>query len=201
MFIDFLTLMMINLAAGLGLLAGWLFLDFETRTAKNWSIGFAMSGFLALITGLYMSLTWPLPGSYNIVFGEMSVLFGTIMLGLAFAVYKEFDLMPVCIYSSFSGLVVILMGLQIILLPLTKEPVVSGLSFTIVGVLALLAAPGYLIKSNIGFRKLAATGLLLMSLLWCFNAAMSYWGHVGGSFLKWKPVVMQYEIEMNKPKK
>ena len=65
MFIDYLTLMLMNLSAGLVIMAFFVF-RFLDKDRKKMVPGFLASGFLALITGLRVIFTWPLPGSYNI---------------------------------------------------------------------------------------------------------------------------------------
>jgi uncharacterized membrane protein len=51
-----------------------------------------MSGFVALATGLHMIWNWPLPGSYNIAIGDLSVLFGIVFLGTALALAMSWRL-------------------------------------------------------------------------------------------------------------
>lgn len=85
MFIDYLSLMLLNMAAGLVILAGYLYRGMESKYQKKWVPGFAITGFIALTNGYHMTWTWPLPGSYNSAFGEMSILFGVLFLGAALA--------------------------------------------------------------------------------------------------------------------
>ena len=60
MFIDYITLMLINMAAGLVMLAFYVYLDLDRPNNQRWAPGFAMVGVVALITGLHMTFTWPL---------------------------------------------------------------------------------------------------------------------------------------------
>ena len=41
-----------------------------------------------------------------------------------------------------------------------------------------------------------AIGLIIAALIWAITGYMAYWEHVE-PFSKWKPVQMQYQIEMN----
>ncbi len=73
MFIDYITLMLINLAAGLSLLSAYVYRGLDEPVQKRWVPGFGVVGAIALVTGLHMVFTWAVPGSYNIAFGETSV--------------------------------------------------------------------------------------------------------------------------------
>ncbi|MEU3456494.1 DUF981 family protein [Micromonospora sp. NPDC006766] len=85
------------LAAGSGLLLivalGWQMLTDRPIAAEGWAIAFAVLGTILFVTGLHMTLTWPLaPGGFafdNIIFGEPSLGFGTLMLGAAIVLWRR----------------------------------------------------------------------------------------------------------------
>lgn len=81
MFIDYITLMLINLVAGLVLLAAYVYFGLDEPNQKRWIPGFGVVGAIALVTGLHMTFTWPVIGSFNIAFGETTVLFGILFVG------------------------------------------------------------------------------------------------------------------------
>ena len=62
MFIDYLAVMLINLGAGLALLAHYLYVKPPKETRRGWATGFLAVGLLGLVTSLPVVLTWPLPG-------------------------------------------------------------------------------------------------------------------------------------------
>ena len=93
-----------------------------------------MVGVIALANGLRMIWNWPLPGSYNIAYGELSALFGIIFLGAALALEKGWRLLTVGIYACFAGLAAAIVGLRIIVLGMTKQPLVSGAGMILAGV-------------------------------------------------------------------
>src|SRR3990167_8018473 len=97
MFIDYVPLMLINMSAGLFLLAYCLKIG-SKPIGKEWSAGFLMSGLVALICGFHMVFNWPLPGSYNVAFGELSVLLGILFAGAGIAIARGWDLSPVIMY-------------------------------------------------------------------------------------------------------
>ncbi len=190
MFIDYLTVLMINLAAGTALLAYFVLKGITSEDNKGFAAGFAVVGLIALVGGAHMSLNWPLPGSYNIGFGESTLLFGAVFLGAALAVAKGWDLMPISIYAFFAGIEALLVGIRIIDLGLTKSPLISGIGFILAGLGGVAAAPGLaLLKKNQTFRYLAAGTLILVSLFWAYTFYNTLWGHMD-SFSSWVPLTM-----------
>ncbi|MCX6037920.1 MAG: DUF981 domain-containing protein [Chloroflexi bacterium] len=189
MFIDFLTLIMINLVAGTALLDYYLYKGFESKDQRPFAAGFGAVGLLGVILGLTMTFTWPLPGSYNVAFGEPTTLFGIVFLFAAVALSQGWDLLPVAIYAFFAGVDAVLVGIRIITLGLTKEPLFSGIGFMMAGLGGVLAAPAYSLLKNRVFRLVAAIALLVTALIWAFTFYNSLWGHLA-SFANWVPATM-----------
>ena len=77
MFVNYITLMLVNLAIGMFLVAHFLLRGLDTDEGRAWIPGFTAVGLVLTVTGLHMSLTWPVPGSYNIAFGEMACCMGS----------------------------------------------------------------------------------------------------------------------------
>jgi putative membrane protein len=180
------------------LLAAWVFLDAGTAAERRWVPGLVMAGFLALATGLHMIFTWPLPGSFNILYGEMSTFFGVLLLGLALVLALGLDLLPVAIYAEFVGLAALLIGIQVFRLHLTGNPALSGVGFIWMALIGMGAVPMLRLRALPAFRVFGAVGLLVGAVLWAVTGYIAYWHHVE-PFAQWKPVPMQYELQMNKP--
>ena len=87
-----------SVAAGAGLLslvmfARQLIADSEINL-ESWAIAFAVPGFILAVTGIHMTLTWPMAKYFpfdNIVFGETSFGFGVLLLASAFYLWKRGD--------------------------------------------------------------------------------------------------------------
>ncbi len=190
MFIDYLTLAMINLVAGTTVLAYYLWKGLDDKDQRPYAAVFGVTGLLALVLGLHMTFNWPLPGSYNIAFGETTTLFGVVFLGTALALSNGWSLLPVSIYAFFAGVDAILVGSRILSLGLTKEPVMSAIGFITAGLGGIFSAPFFLwFKENKTFRLLAALVLLATAVLWAVTFYGSLWGHLE-SFGKWLPLTM-----------
>ncbi len=86
-----------SVAAGAGLLLvvalGFRLLTGRRVVAESWALAFGALGFLLVVTGLHMTLTWPLAGQGfpfdNIVFGEPALAFGVLLSTAAFYLWKR----------------------------------------------------------------------------------------------------------------
>jgi putative membrane protein len=191
MFIDYITLMLINMVAGLVLLADFVYRGLDGANLKRWIPGFGLVGAIALVTGLPMALTWPVPGSFNISFGETTVLFGGLYVAAAIAIAQGWDLLSLAIYAFFAGLTSIVIGTRIIDLGQTNQPLVAGLGFILTGLGGVLAAPTLVyLRDNKNWRILGAGVLLVAALVWATIGYRAYWGHLEG-FSEWQPPSMQ----------
>ena len=185
MFVDYLTVMLINLVAGLLLLALHL-VAFIQRSPKKLAPGFLLTGFIGAATGLHMTLTWPLPGGHNIAFGEMSLLFGALFFFAGLALLRDWDLLGLGIYAVLAGVAAVVVGTRILNLGLTKQPLVTFLGFLLTGVGGILTLPAYLLHKSIAFRVVVALVLVAGAAIWALTAYGSYWVHLE-SFAKYFP--------------
>src|SRR5512140_2936080 len=133
MFIDFLTLVMLNLVAGTTVLAYYLWRGIDEQNQRPYAAAFFGVGLVGLITGLQISFTWPLPGAYNVGYGDATTLFGVVFLATSIALYFGSSLIPVSIYAFFAAIDSIVVGIRIFSLNLTKEPLISAVGFILAG--------------------------------------------------------------------
>ena len=190
MFIDFLTMIMINLVAGSFLLAYYLWKGIDEADQRPYAAAFFGVGLLAFIAGLQLSFNWPLPGSYNVGYGDTTTLFGIVFLATALALWQGWSLTPVAIYAFFAGLDALIVGVRILSLGLTKEPVVSAIGFIFAGLGGMGAAPFFLwFRENRMLRMLGALMMLGVAVLWAIAFYNALWGHLE-SFGSWVPATM-----------
>lgn len=194
--VDYLTLMLVNMTAGLVVLAHYVFRGIPAEDKKPWAAGFAITGFIGVTTGLHMSLTWPLPGSHNILFGEPTVLFGALFLGAALALWNEWRMATVAIYAFFAGLVAVVLGVRVMNLGLTRSPFVAGLGYILSGLGGMLAWLCCLLESIVSLRTsraLRIIGVLVLvaaAAIWALIGYNAYWGHIE-SFSDYVPPPMR----------
>lgn len=190
MFIDFLTLVMINMVAGTALLAYYLWKGMDEADQRPYAAAFFGVGLLSLVTGLQLSFTWPLPGSYNVGYGDTTTLFGVVFLGTAIALWQGWNLLPVAIYAFFAGVDAVLVGARIWSLQMTKEPLMSAIGFILAGLGGVFSAPFFMwFKNNKTVRMLGVLLLVVTAVLWAVTFYGSLWGHLA-SFSKWVPSTM-----------
>jgi putative membrane protein len=190
MFIDYVTLLLINMAAGFFLLAAYLATGIESAQPTRWVAAFAAVGLVAVLNGLPMIHLWPLPGPFNMAFGEMSLLFGVLFLGTALSLAKDWDLFFLGVYALFAGMAALLIGVRIVQLGLTREPALAGLGFILSGASGILAAPALSLRTRRTLRMAASLVLLTAALIWARTGYKAYWEHME-SFAGWTPLTVQ----------
>jgi len=189
MFIDFLTLMLTNLVVALVLFA--LFMGrLINRDAKKVVPGFLLTGFIALLTGFRMIFTWPLPGPYNFPYGEMTVFYGGFFFMAGLAIVFGWDLITIGIYAFFAGVAAVIIGVRILDLKLTTEPLLSAGGFVLTGLSAILTLPALFFKEARVLRVILAVLLLVCAAIWAFTGYAAYWQHFD-AFAKWTPATMK----------
>lgn len=187
-FHDYLTILLINMAAGMWVLAAFLLFRGEGENRKAWAPALAVPGIIALAMGLHMVYTWPIPKLEkanllwaNIAFGEPTVLLGALFLAAAWAVAKGWKLWPIGIYSAVAGAIAIVMGAAFLQLNLTQQPAMTATGFILSGLAGLLAGPAISeMRARKPFAYAAAALLFLAGALWAFTGAMAYWMHLVG---------------------
>ena len=188
MFIDFLTLMLLNMAVALVLFALYMFFFFE-KDAKKMVPGFLIVGAVALVTGFRMVFTWPLPGSFNIPYGEPTIMLGALFFTAGLAINFGWDLLTVGIYSAFAGIAVILLGFRILSLKMGSDPTEAMLAFLGTGITAILALPAIALPQMKWIRWLTALAAIVTAIGWFYVCGSAYWSHLD-AFSKWAPATM-----------
>ncbi len=190
MFIDFLTLVMINLVAGTVLLAYYLWKGIDEKDQRPYAAAFFVVGLVGVVTGFQLSFTWPLPGSFNVAYGDAATLFGIVYLGTAISLWQGWSLVPMSIYSFFAGVDAIIGGLRLYSLHLGQEPLLAALGFILAGLGGVGAFPFLQwFKDNKAVRWIAIIILLAAAAIWAVTFYGSLWAHMA-SFAKWVPSTM-----------
>jgi len=190
LFNDYIPVLLINMAAGLLMLACYVAVGLEEADQRRWAPGFAMTGLVALIGGFHMSFVWPLPGSYNIAYGELSVFFGILFAGAALALARGWDLLGVTIYAFLAGLCAIILGIRIWDLGMSLTPRLTCVGFVLTGVAGLFSLPVLYLRNNRALRTLGVIVLVVAALIWILIACRAYWQHLSG-YAKWVPLMKE----------
>ena len=110
-FIDPLAIMLIGLGSGLLLFSLYVIFAATGRiesAREKLAIPAIAIGFFDFISGFIMAFTWPLPGGYNMLFGDPLLMFGLLLLTGSFMFYKGKDPSLLTILSFLLGIYVIL---------------------------------------------------------------------------------------------
>ena len=185
MFVDRLTLLLVNMMVAL-ILHALFMARFIEKEPKKMIPGFLLTGAIALIAGFRMVFTWPLPGPYNIIYGELSVLLGGFFFMAGLSINFGWDLITIGIYSLFAGAASILLGVKILSAGLTSEPLVAALGFIVTGATAVVTLPALAMPKMKIIRWLVALGAVVSALIWILVGFPAYWAHID-AFAKWAP--------------
>lgn len=188
MFIDYVTIQLIAAAAGL-FFAGLYAIKFESplKERMGFIYGFWMVGTILAITGLDMIFTWPLPGSYNIIFGEPAVWFGVLLIFLGFAIKTEVNLFPVTLLFSAGGLINLVISADILIYNMTQSPALAFVGFLTSGIGALIVPLGLKSKTS---RWIIAILLIIAAIVFAITGFGAYYQHAS-DFAHWLPSTMK----------
>jgi putative membrane protein len=200
MFIDWVSLLLVNAMFGYFLLAAFVYRGLDEADCAKWAPGFLMVGVISLVFGGVMTMQWPLPGPYSSAFGEMSVLLGIIFFGAGVAMAKGWSLATVTWYGFFAGLAAIVIGIRVIGLELTAAPIPSGGGFILSGLAGVLSPLGWYARSSKHLRILGMILLIAVGLVWANVGYRAYWGHMQ-VFEKWAPPSMQQAAPAPAPRR
>jgi putative membrane protein len=154
------------------------------------SIPLFMLGGYELISGLFGQFLWPLPGSYNILFYDVYVMMGLVIISAAWAIRSKASLRYTGFLSMLAGFMASYYGIIGYMHGLSQAPIFLLLLYLGYGFSGILGFPvtvlfdniqdGVKIKSKlwIGVLGLFALSLLLASILAILTAASAVPSHL-----------------------
>ena len=111
------------------------------HSLKSAAVPIGGLGFVAVFLGFWGEVAWPLPGSYNILFSDVYLLFGLVLVALAFVAYHGLRLQYAGLFALGAGAVTVVYGYSGYHLNLTKEPLEMLLLYSGFGIAAMAALP------------------------------------------------------------
>lgn len=192
MFIDYVTLLLLNMVGGLLVLAAYMSVGKFQEDQRGWAPALALPGVVGLVAGFHMTFTWPLPGPYNIAFGEMTVMLCGLFSAASLAILMRRSLIPVAIYGVVAGAMAIVIGAAFIHAKLSMTPQLAGIGFILTGAAGPAVLLSLLVNRSRLLGLLAAMALLAPAAIWAYIGVKAYWMHlVAGQFAEWAPVIMR----------
>lgn len=189
MFIDYLAVMLVNMGAGLALLAHYLYVRPTKETRKSWAAGFFAVGLLGLLTSVPMVLTWPLPGGFNVAYGEPALYLSVLFLAGAVTLTFEWEPLIPAIFGFFGAIYSIVLGIRIDQLHLGSAPLAALVGFVLTGVGGMLVLPTIQWRDNRTLTIVTSVILGLAALVWLYTGYVAGWQHVL-DFAKYVPPSM-----------
>ena len=174
---DFLTMLLVNMTAGMFLLSLFFIRDEAAEIRTTWVPPFAMSGLVATAGGAFITFAWPLPGAMNMAFGEMSIFYGILMLGASLAVAKHYNMLGVGVYAMFAGAAAVVIGARVWNMWLTAQPMLSSAGFILSGAGGIFAGAALATRAR-PLRILTAICFFGAACIWGLTGYLSYWMHM-----------------------
>ncbi len=110
-------------------------------TLKSGAVPIGGVGAIATILGIWGEVAWPLPGSYNILFTDIYLIFGLTLVLLAVSMAASLKLQYVGLFAFVAGGITIAYGWNGYQLGMTKDPLETFLLFGSFGLAAILSFP------------------------------------------------------------
>ena len=135
-----------------GLVAWWGMRNNDPERVRSALRGGAVPtgavGFAAVTLGLWSEMVWPYPstmGGYNILFNDITLVFGIVMLSFAVSAYLHLKLQYVGVFAFMAGAVTLLYGWTGYGFAYTKEPFDFLLLYAGFGVSGIAALPATMV--------------------------------------------------------
>jgi putative membrane protein len=112
-----------------------------SQTLKSAAVPLGALGGVATILSLWAEVAWPLPGSYNILFTDIYMLFGLTLVVLAVSMAASLKLQYAGLFALVAGGAALSYGWIGWHLGMTKEPFETFLLYAGFGAAAIFSAP------------------------------------------------------------
>jgi putative membrane protein len=189
MFIDYTASMLVGISAGLVILAHYLYTNPPAEARQPWAAGFFAAGLLGLVTSVPMITTWPLPGGFNVAFGEPALFLSIAFLAAALTLALKWEPLIPALYGFFGGIIAVVVGVRLIDLGLTQSPWVAGLGYIFAGLGGMLTLPAINWRQQRTIALAAAVCLGIAAILFLFTGYGAFWTHIS-DFAKYVPATM-----------
>jgi len=189
MFVDFIGVMLITLASGLAFLAHYLYRDPPVGERKSWAAGFFAVGLVLFVLSVVMVTTWPLPGSYNVAFGEPALFLSGVFLAAAVTLTFEWEPLIPAMLGAAGGIMAIVVGFRLMGLHMTQDPTIAGIGYLSAGLGGLLTLPALEWRNIRWIAVVAAVILGISAVVWAVTGYEALWAHIM-DFSKWVPTTM-----------
>lgn len=185
-FVDPLAVMLLAAGASAAIIA--LYFIMVVRQKKNiqsLAVPMLVLGIFDAVSGFVMSFTWPLPGAYNILFGDPILFVGLIMVSAAIMIFKNMDLKVLSVLGFLLGIYILIEAFGIISIPGLETGLdqVLAVGFYICAGLSALLSPMIYMNPKTQGGKYAYYLLIALLVLTALAALVIGYGGVYGHLL------------------
>jgi len=176
-FIDDLAMELFTLAL-VGIVSVYMtasvYLEYRKNGAKNIEeilkpgiFPLGVLGTVILIMGFYGEMTWPLPGSYDILFYDPYMFIGIILVMISLTIWFKQKLQYVGILAFFAGIIAIYYGANAYLDKMTSSPIAMLGLYIAFGLTGVFTFPTTLIYDILPKRDKVSKGwTVILVLFW-----------------------------------
>lgn len=186
MFVDYTAVMLVGVSAGFVILAHYLYTSPPPEARQPWAAGFFAAGLLGLLTSVPMLVNWPLPGGYNVAFGEPALFLSVAFLGAAVTLALRWEPLVPALYGFFGGIMAVVVGARIADLGLTQSPAVAAVGYIAAGLGGMLTLPAINYRTTRWLALAAAVCLGIAAIAFLFTGYLAFWAHIA-DFSKYVP--------------
>ncbi len=182
-FVDPLAIMLLGVAMSATFIAYYIIGSAKgKRNLANLAGPIFALGLFDFLSGFYMSFFWPLPGAYNMLFGDPMLMLGLIMLSGGFALYENLDVRPISLLGFLLGIYLFVESYGMVAYQLEKGVYLPpALGFFLVSALSGFVSPVVYVtpknKGKIAYYFLAAL-VILVAIAAMFISLTSINGHL-----------------------
>jgi len=189
MFVDYTAVMLVGLAAGFVILAHYLYTNPAPEMRQPWAAGFAAAGLLGLVTAVPMITSWPLPGGYNVAFGEPALFLSVAFLAAALTLGLKWEPLIPALFGFFGGVIAIVIGVRLWSLGMTQEPWITGIGYIAAGLGGVFTLPAINFRTIRWLALAGAVFLGIAAVAFLFTGYGAFWTHIT-DFAKYLPPTM-----------
>lgn len=191
LYMDPLDLWLMLMGMTFLVLSFWVIDNFFRKKNSGLSDGLSIAlivlGIYSLVTGIWATVTWPLPGSYNIVLMDAWPLFGIGLLTLGLSIRLNVNLRGALLGIAVLSFPILIYGLVILSNGMTKEPELAALMYitsSLAGLLSPLLTFGGTVSRTIGIVIVLL--LLIAAIISLVTGVGATFSHVQG-WKSWTP--------------
>lgn len=130
-------------------------------------------GGIIVIMGLYGEMTWPLPGSYNILYYDPYLVLGLVILMIAASIWLRFKLQYAGIMALFSGLIAVYYGANAYMQGMSAAPLAMLGLYLAFGITGIFTFPTTLIYDMLPEKGKASTAWNLVLIIFWIGLIIS----------------------------